>query len=131
MDSTAGKAATTTSINAANANTAPPPQPFPMSQANGGDNEVEGDVREGWDGVEEEVWGEEGNSKIDENCECNNKGKGKLLYSIHQFLISDTGTIGINLAKLPQTRKCLIETVHADSIVDCHGLEEGEKNPCT
>ncbi len=93
----------------------------PKSQSNGGDNDVEGKVRGGGDGVEEEVGGEKGNSKIDE------RDKTNLLYSIHQFLISYTGTIGINLAKLTQTRKCLIKTVHADSVVDCHGLQEGDK----
>jgi hypothetical protein len=44
MDSTDGKAATTTSLNAGNKNTVPPPQLFPMSQANGGNNEVKGEV---------------------------------------------------------------------------------------
>ncbi len=51
MDSTAGNAATTTSINAANTNAVPPPQPFPMSQANSGDNEVKGKVGGGGDGL--------------------------------------------------------------------------------
>ncbi len=100
----------------------------PKSQSNGGYNEVEGKVGGGGDGVEEGVGVEEGNSKIDESCKCNNKDKSNLLYySKHQFLISDTGTIGINLAKQLQARKCLIETVDADSIADRHGLEEGDK----
>jgi hypothetical protein len=84
------------------------------SQSNGGNNEVKGKVRGGERVLEDKVGGEEGNSKIDESCKCNNKENINSLYSIHQFLISDTGTIGINLAKLPQTRKCLIKTVHAD-----------------
>ncbi len=62
--------------------------------------------------------GEEGNNKIAESCKCNNKDNSDLLYSIQQFLTSDTGTIGINLPKLPQTREYLIKTVHADSIAD-------------
>jgi hypothetical protein len=51
MDSTDGKAATTTSLNAANKNTVPPPQLFPMSQANGGNNEVKGEVERGGGGL--------------------------------------------------------------------------------
>jgi hypothetical protein len=55
----------------------------PKSQSNGGNNDVKGKVRGGGEGVEEEVGGEEGNSKIDESCKCNNKDNIDLLYSIH------------------------------------------------
>jgi hypothetical protein len=55
------------------------------------------------------------------------RSRALLLYSIHRFIISDTGTIGINLTKLPQARKCLISTVHPDSIAGRHGLEEGDE----
>jgi hypothetical protein len=51
MDSTSGEAATTTSINAAIEKTVPLPQPFPMSQANGSNNEVKDKVRGGRDGL--------------------------------------------------------------------------------
>ena len=49
------------------------------------------------------------------------------LYSIHRFLISEAGTIGINLTKLPQARKCLISTVHNNSVAGHHGIKEGDE----
>jgi len=53
--------------------------------------------------------------------------KPVLLYSIHRFLISEDGTIGINLTKLPQARKCLISTVHDNSVAGLHGIKEGDE----
>jgi hypothetical protein len=47
------------------------------------------------------------------------------LYSIHRFVITEAGTIGINLTKL--SRKCLVSTVHPHSIAFCHGIEEGDE----
>ncbi len=53
--------------------------------------------------------------------------KPSQLYSIHRFLISEAGTIGINLTKLPQVRKCLISTVQANSVAGHHGIKEGDE----
>ena len=53
--------------------------------------------------------------------------KPVLLYSIHRFLISEDGTIGINLTKLPQSRKCLISTVHDNSVAGHHGIKERDE----
>ncbi len=72
------------SINAANANAVPPPQPFPTSHANCGDNEVEGKVGGGVDGksancgnneIEGKVGG--GGNGLSPNC-GNNEVKGKV-----------------------------------------------------
>jgi hypothetical protein len=55
------------------------------------------------------------------------KKKPSKLYSIDQFLISEAGTIGINLTKLPQAQRCLISTVQANSVLGHHGIKEGDK----
>ena len=47
----------------------------------------------------------------------------KSLHSIHRFIISDTDTIGIQIAKLPQLKVCVIIRVDADSIACRHGIE--------
>ncbi len=47
----AGTPATTTSVNTVDAVAVPPPQPFPLSQANGGNNEVKDEVGGGGDGL--------------------------------------------------------------------------------
>jgi hypothetical protein len=49
------------------------------------------------------------------------------LFSIHRFLISDAGTIGMNLMLLQSSKKCIISTVHANSIAVNHGIEEGDE----
>jgi hypothetical protein len=48
-------------------------------------------------------------------------------FSIHRFLISDAGTIGMNLTLLQSSKKCIISTVHANSIAVNHGIEEGDE----
>ncbi len=75
----------------------------PKSQSNGGNNEVEGKVGGGSDGVEEEVGAEEENSKIDESCKSNNKDKGNLLYSIQK---GADGQFGAMLALTGPTSPC-------------------------
>jgi hypothetical protein len=68
--------------------------------------------------------------KVDEKVD-DGKVDGKVdrtkQYSIHRFIISDTGTIGVNLTWLPHARKCLISTVLADSIAQRVGVEVGDE----
>ena len=109
------------------------------SQANGGDKEVIGEVAGEGDGVsgtaltlastmsqanggDNEVVGKVGGGRV-----CVGLTTTTKLYSIHQILISDTGTIGINLKWQPEFRQCCISTVHADSIARHHGIEEGNE----
>jgi hypothetical protein len=77
------------------------------SQANGGDNEVIG--------------------KVEGGTVCIGLTTTTKLYSIHQIIISDTRTIGINLKWQPELCRCCISSVHADSIARHHGVEEGDK----
>ncbi len=43
-------------------------------------------------------------------------------YSIHRFIISDPGTIGVRLSWLPKARKCIIHEIIPDSIAQQIGL---------
>ena len=49
------------------------------------------------------------------------------LFSVHRFLISEAGTIGLNLSLLHSSKKCTISTVHSNSIAVDHGIEEGDE----
>jgi len=49
------------------------------------------------------------------------------LFSVHRFLISEAGTIGLNLSLLHSSKKCIISTVHSNSIAVDHGIEEGDE----
>jgi hypothetical protein len=46
--------------------------------------------------------------------------------SLHRFLVSEDGIVGISLTKLAHG-KCFISTVHPHSIVELHGIEEGNE----
>ena len=49
------------------------------------------------------------------------------LFSVHRFLVSEAGTIGLNLKLLHSSKKCIISTVHSNSIAVDHGIEEGDE----
>lgn len=59
--------------------------------------------------------------RMDDGCDINKNAKP--LHSIHRFIISDTNTIGIQIAKLPRLKRCIIISVDADSIACRHGIE--------
>ena len=51
----------------------------------------------------------------------------RVTYSVHRFLVSEAGTIGMNLKLLHSSNKCIISTVHSNSIAVDHGIEEGDE----
>ncbi len=50
------------------------------------------------------------------------------LYSIHRFIISETGeVIGINITQTSKTRKCFVTTIQPDSLARRHGIQERDE----
>ncbi|KAL9189824.1 hypothetical protein ACHAXT_009499 [Thalassiosira profunda] len=48
-------------------------------------------------------------------------------YSIHRFVISEAGTMGLNITTQSKTNKCIISRVHPASIALNHGLTVGDE----
>jgi len=45
------------------------------------------------------------------------------LYSIHRFILSDNGKIGIHIAALHENKKCIVSLVNPNSVAFRHGVE--------
>jgi hypothetical protein len=49
------------------------------------------------------------------------------LYSIHRFVISDKGMIGINITSFYVSRQCIVSAVNPNSIASYHGVEVNDE----
>ncbi|KAL7551643.1 hypothetical protein ACHAWF_014834, partial [Thalassiosira exigua] len=56
-----------------------------------------------------------------------NQSKPSLPHSIHRFIISKSGTMGLNIMRKTRTKECVISTVHPDSVALKYGIEVGDE----
>jgi len=49
------------------------------------------------------------------------------LYSIHRFILSEPGLIGINITLQQTANKCIVSNVHQDSVALRHGVKVGDE----